>query len=84
MTLSNADMRAIEIMLEQMERLIPQLQRNRQKPRDEMESPETIVRRFYDETTRLGQFELNYLRAAGRCLAPDTKPEDQIVTTLIV
>lgn len=78
MALSNAEMRAIEIMIEQMERLEPQLRRALQN-RDK--TAEQVVRDFYDENTRMGQFELNYLRAIGKCLGPDPTQDDLIVVT---
>lgn len=79
MPLTHSEGRAIEIMSEQMERLQPKLTRNYQSenPRSSYE----IVEEFYDENTRMGQFELNYLKAIGRCLAPAATYEDGIVTT---
>lgn len=82
MPLTNSEMRAIEIMIEQMERLEPQLRRARNAPIPGPSSEE-VVRAFYDENTRMGQFELNYLRAIGKNLAPDPDPQDMIVTTII-
>lgn len=84
MSLSNPQMRAIELMIEQMERLEPQLRRARRAlPDPNAPSVEEVVREFYDETTRMGQFELNYLNAIGKCLAPDPDPNDMIVVTQI-
>lgn len=81
MPLSQSQWRAIEIMLEQMERLEPRLKRNRSS--DNPRPSTDIVAEFYDENTRLGQFELNYLNAIGKCLAPEATPADGIVTTTI-
>ena len=84
MPLSNAQMRAIEIMIEQMERLQPRLERARKnRIANNFTGPtaEEVVRDFYKEDTRDGQFELNYLNAIGKCLAPDQNPEDMIVVT---
>lgn len=77
MPLTQPQMRAIEIMAEQMERLLPEISRARHEtpPR----SPEEVVREFYNDSTRLGQFELRYLDAIGRSLAPDATYEDGIV-----
>lgn len=79
MPLTQPQWRAIEIMIEQMERLEPRLKRNRQSenPRPSTE----IIAEFYDENTRMGQFELNYLNSLGRCLAPEATYEDGIVVT---
>jgi hypothetical protein len=74
-------MRAIEIMIEQMERLEPLIRRNREQHFSHRVSTEEIVREFYNENTRLGQFELNYLNAIGKNLAPDATYEDGIVVT---
>lgn len=81
MSLSNPQMRAIELMIEQMERLEPQLRRNRQL--DSPRPADQIVREFYDENTRVGKFELNYLQAIAKCLAPNPEPQDLIVVTKI-
>lgn len=85
MPLSNSQMRAIELMIEQMKRLDSILRRARRLSQDDRNAPssEAIVRDFYDENTRLGQFELNYLNAIGKCLAPNPDPADMTVVTEI-
>lgn len=78
MPLSQPQMRAIEIMMEQMERLLPLVQHNRRL--DPPKSAEQTVREFYDETSKMGQFELRYLTAIAKSLNPDATYEDGIVT----
>ena len=81
MPLSQPQWRAIEIMLEQVERLESRLQMNR---RLENPLPMTeVIQNFYDENTNMGRFELNYLGAIGKCLAPGATYEDGIVTTTV-
>lgn len=79
MPLTQPQWRAIEIMIEQMERLEPQLRRNRQS--DTPKPSTEVVQEFYNENTRMGQFEFNYLNAIGKCLAPEATYEDGIVVT---
>lgn len=81
MALDNYEMRAIEIMIEQMERLESAMRRNRQSENPVF--PDQVVRDFYDENTRMGRFELNYFNAIKKNLAANPNPEDMTVTTIL-
>ena len=74
MPLTQPQLRAIEIMAEQMERLLPRLGSSSGKPAID------IIQEFYSEETPMGQFELKYLEAIGKSLAPNATYEDGIVT----
>lgn len=68
MVLTNAQMRAIELNIEQQERFtsFAEIRRSQEKiPYD------LIVREFY-ETNRLANFEMDILRKIGALLAPDS------------
>ena len=72
MDLTSAQMRAIELMIEQQERFTDYADIRRSQERI---STDKIVREFYEKNERGAKFEMLILNKIGALLAPDSKED---------